>query len=236
MDEPLSNLDAKLRVQMRTEIARLQHRLGTTTVYVTHDQTEAMTLGDRVAVMRKGVVQQVGSPRELYNDPANLFVAGFIGSPAMNLLPGEVDGRRLSFPLAELELPAETTERLGAGTRRVIAGIRPENFEDAALVGDARPHGTTFQASIDVIEWMGSELYAYFRVSEGAAGELAQLADLEPVDGPGRDGTEIVARLGSASQAKAGHDHDLWVDARHVHLFDPDTGEALTRRNDEASP
>ncbi|MDQ4132136.1 MAG: sn-glycerol-3-phosphate ABC transporter ATP-binding protein UgpC [Actinomycetota bacterium] len=230
MDEPLSNLDAKLRVQMRTEIARLQHRLKTTTVYVTHDQTEAMTLGDRVAVMRKGIVQQVGSPRELYNDPANLFVAGFIGSPAMNFLPGEVDGRRLSLPIAELELPAELADGLPGNTRRVVAGIRPEHFEDAALVGDDRRHGRTFMANIDVIEWMGSELYAYFRVDAAATGELARLADVDRGDGPGAEGTEVVARLGSSSKAAVGREHELWVDARQVHLFDPNTGDNLTRR------
>ena len=115
MDEPLSNLDAKLRVQMRTVIARLQQRLGTTTVYVTHDQTEAMTLGDRVAVLRRGEVQQVGTPKELYNDPANLFVAGFIGSPAMNLLPAELDGDTLKLPMVDLTLPDDLKARLDVG-------------------------------------------------------------------------------------------------------------------------
>ncbi len=141
MDEPLSNLDAKLRVQMRTEISRLQQRLGTTTIYVTHDQTEAMTLGDRVAVLRYGVLQQVGTPAELYDRPTNLFVAGFIGSPSMNFLPGELaDGvgqapdRR---PQAGRRGPAGARGRAGPGSgRKVIAGLRPEHFEDAALVRD----------------------------------------------------------------------------------------------------
>ena len=142
MDEPLSNLDAKLRVQMRTTISRLQQRLGTTTVYVTHDQVEAMTLGDRVAVLRRGEVQQVASPRELYSNPANLFVAGFIGSPAMNLLPGELDGSSLHLPMVDVELPDEVLSRMVDGASgKVIAGLRPESFEDAALVSDQSAPG-----------------------------------------------------------------------------------------------
>ena len=133
MDEPLSNLDAKLRVQMRTEVSRLQADLGTTTVYVTHDQTEAMTLGDRVAVMRAGVLQQVGSPADLYADPANLFVAGFIGSPSMNFMPGKIEGDTVVLPIGKVPIPAELREKLsgGSGTRDVVVGVRPESFEDA---------------------------------------------------------------------------------------------------------
>ena len=135
MDEPLSNLDAKLRVQMRAEVARIQSRLNTTTVYVTHDQTEAMTLGDRVAVMRGGVLQQVGSPMELYNNPANLFVAGFIGSPGMNFLPARIEGDVAKLPMVDVKLPQELRERLGRlEGKNVIAGIRPEDFEDASVV------------------------------------------------------------------------------------------------------
>ena len=139
MDEPLSNLDAKLRVQMRTEVSRIQQRLGTTTVYVTHDQTEAMTLGDRVAVMRAGVLQQrSGSPMELYNEPVNLFVAGFIGSPAMNFMPATVEGDTVKLPIGDVRLPEELQRGRAATTPApLIAGIRPEHFEDAALVGDA---------------------------------------------------------------------------------------------------
>jgi len=158
-DEPLSNLDAKLRVQMRTEIARIQKKYGTTTVYVTHDQTEAMTLGDRVAVLRKGVVQQVDTPRNLYNDPANLFVAGFIGSPSMNLLPGTLRGDTLTLPFAELTLPQDVVSRIsGSGSeRQLIVGIRPEHFEDAELVtDDDKPKGTVFASRISNIEWVRS--------------------------------------------------------------------------------
>src|ERR671939_95159 len=140
MDEPLSNLDAKLRVQMRAEVARLQDRLGTTTVYVTHDQVEAMTLGDRVAVMRAGVLQQVGAPQELYDDPNNLFVAGFIGSPAMNFMPAQVEGDTVKLPMADVRTDGLGPVAQGGGG--LIAGIRPEHFEDAALVGpDKRAQG-----------------------------------------------------------------------------------------------
>ena len=182
MDEPLSNLDAKLRVQMRTEVSRIQQRLGTTTVYVTHDQTEAMTLGDRVAVMRAGVLQQVGSPMELYNEPRNLFVAGFIGSPAMNFMPGTVEGDTLKLPIVDVRLPDELR---GKTSGEVIAGIRPEDFEDASLVGDARDRGNTFTAKIDVLESMGSELYAHFSVESDQTIESDELRELAEDSGAG---------------------------------------------------
>src|SRR4051794_32767102 len=138
MDEPLSNLDAKLRVQMRTEVSRIQNRLGTTTVYVTHDQTEAMTLGDRVAVMRAGIIQQVAPPKVLYDEPRNLFVAGFIGSPSMNFLPGRLEGETIELPFGKVPLPNHLKGRLNikGGAQDVIVGIRPEHFEDAAIAGD----------------------------------------------------------------------------------------------------
>jgi multiple sugar transport system ATP-binding protein len=233
MDEPLSNLDAKLRVQMRTEVSRIQSDLGTTTVYVTHDQTEAMTLGDRVAVMRSGVLQQVGPPVELYGDPANLFVAGFIGSPAMNFVPAELDGEVVRLPFGEVRLPQEIRDRLGSGgARSVIAGIRPETFEDAALVpGDARARGATFRARVDLVESMGAEKYAYFQVQhEGVQSqELAELAqdsgaDEVPSSGEG----QIVARLDAASSVARGQDLELWVDATKLHFFDPQSGQSLT--------
>src|SRR5215218_567298 len=141
MDEPLSNLDAKLRVQMRTEVSRIQQRLGATTVYVTHDQTEAMTLGDRVAVMRAGILQQVDTPRELYNNPRNLFVAGFIGSPAMNFFTGHVEDGKVRLPFGDVPLPEGVQAR-----GEVIAGIRPEDFEDAAL--DPEAGGLAFEAPV----------------------------------------------------------------------------------------
>ena len=179
MDEPLSNLDAKLRVQMRAEIARIQHRLHTTTIYVTHDQTEAMTLGDRIAVMRAGELQQVGPPSELYNKPTNLFVAGFIGSPSMNFLPAEIDGETIKLPIGSFTLSDSIKRALAGGgtTRSVIAGLRPGHFEDAKVVGD-RGHGITFTAQIDVLESMGSEYYAYFTVASERVStkELDELA------------------------------------------------------------
>ena len=233
-DEPLSNLDAKLRVQMRTEIARIQKKYGTTTVYVTHDQTEAMTLGDRVAVLRKGVVQQVDTPRNLYNDPANLFVAGFIGSPSMNLLPGTLEGDRLSLPFVDVTLPQDVVQRLGSHSgRQVIAGIRPEHFEDAELVTeDDGGKGAVFTSRISNIEWMGSELYAYLPYQAGSAiaGQLDALAadlDLEQMGG---EESQLVARLDASSRVDENREAQIWLDARRIHLFDPDSGEALTRR------
>src|SRR4051795_664831 len=172
MDEPLSNLDAKLRVQMRTEVSRIQQRLGTTTIYVTHDQTEAMTLGDRVAVMRSGVLQQVGSPMELYNEPVNLFVAGFIGSPAMNFMPATVDGETVKLPFGDVRLPTELHDRVrDAHGKRLIAGIRPESFEDAEVARrQNRQGGHEFEADVELTESMGSEVYAYIRLE----GEVAE--------------------------------------------------------------
>ena len=167
MDEPLSNLDAQLRVQTRAEIALLQQQLGTTTLYVTHDQIEALTLGDRIAVMRAGVLQQVGPPEDIYGRPDNLFVAGFIGSPAMNFLPGRVEGDRLRTPIGEIEVPDRLRPGLDLARRAarasVIVGLRPEHFEDATLVGD-RSDGHTFKATVDVLESVGSEYYAHFTV------------------------------------------------------------------------
>ncbi|MDQ3147044.1 MAG: sn-glycerol-3-phosphate ABC transporter ATP-binding protein UgpC [Actinomycetota bacterium] len=233
-DEPLSNLDAKLRVQMRTEISRLQNRFGTTTVYVTHDQTEAMTLADRVAVMRKGIVQQVASPRQLYNSPVNLFVAGFIGSPAMNFMPAELDGDTLKLPIGDVTLPAEVTEKLGGQSPgRLVAGIRPEHFADAALVGDDADQGVTFRANVDVIEWMGSELYVYFDVPESADVGLEDIAaELGTVEVPGAAGS-VVARLDAASRVAEGEEAELWLDIRRIHLFDPDSGANLTAQSED---
>jgi multiple sugar transport system ATP-binding protein len=232
MDEPLSNLDAKLRVQMRTEVARIQSNLGTTTVYVTHDQTEAMTLGHRVAVMRSGVLQQVGAPTELYEDPANLFVAGFIGSPAMNFMPAELDGDRARLPFGDVPLSPEVRDRLGGGGRSVIAGIRPESFEDASLVGtDVRSRGMTFRAKVDLVESMGAEKYAYFQVQhEGVQSqeldELAMDAGADEVPSSGEG--QVVARLAAESNVARGQELELWVDASKLHFFDPQSGQSLT--------
>ena len=161
-DEPLSNLDAKLRGQMRTEISRLQRRLGITTVYVTHDQTEAMTLGDRVAVLRKGVLQQVATPRELYEQPVNLFVAGFIGSPPMNFLPGDRRGQPVETPFGDDRADRRPAKGAAGHGPAASLGIRPEHFEDAALVdAPASSRGLTLPRPVDVTEWLGNEQYAY---------------------------------------------------------------------------
>jgi multiple sugar transport system ATP-binding protein len=234
MDEPLSNLDAKLRVQMRTEVARLQSKLETTTVYVTHDQTEAMTLGDRVAVMRAGVLQQVGTPAELYDNPVNLFVAGFIGSPAMNFMPGEISSGKLKLPIGEVDLgdlDLKGEHRDG----QVVCGLRPENIEDVEVIGDLKEErGIVFEAEIDLVESLGSDLYAYFHIeSEGVQSD--QLADIveESLDETGageiREGHEqIVARLDPTSKVKRRETAQLWADTSKLHLFDPENGDSLT--------
>jgi multiple sugar transport system ATP-binding protein len=233
MDEPLSNLDAKLRVQMRTEISRIQQRFETTTIYVTHDQTEALTLGDRIAVMRAGILQQVGPPSELYGRPKNLFVAGFIGSPSMNFLGGELDGDNVRLPIGDLRIPDTLRGRLesgpGGGRGGVIVGLRPEDFEDASLVGD-RSKGITFKTKIDVLESMGSEYYAYFnleseRVSSRELDELAH--DAGAADLPTQEGSQVVARLEAASQVRQGQEAELWFNSEHLHLFDPESGKSL---------
>jgi multiple sugar transport system ATP-binding protein len=234
MDEPLSNLDAKLRVQMRTEVARLQSKLETTTVYVTHDQTEAMTLGDRVAVMRAGALQQVGTPAELYDNPVNLFVAGFIGSPAMNFMPGEISGGRLKLPIGEVGL-SDLNLKGDGRDGQVIVGLRPENLEDVEVIGDLKEErGIVFEAEIDLVESLGSDLYAYFHI-ESAGVQSDQLADIveESLDETGageiREGHEqIVARLDPTSKVKRRETAQLWADTSKLHLFDPENGDSLT--------
>jgi multiple sugar transport system ATP-binding protein len=238
MDEPLSNLDAKLRVQMRTEVSRLQSQLGTTTVYVTHDQTEAMTLGDRVAVMRAGVLQQVGTPADLYDNPKNLFVAGFIGSPAMNFMPAELSGGKVKLPIGEVEVG----ELSGARDGEVVAGLRPENFEDAGIVGDLKQErGAVFEAEVDLVESLGSDLFAYFHI-ESAGVQSDQLADLveDRLDETGaaniREGHEqVVARLDPTSKVRRGETAELWADTAKLHLFDPESGESLTAKREPES-
>ncbi|WP_418060178.1 ABC transporter ATP-binding protein [Pimelobacter simplex] len=231
-DEPLSNLDAKLRGQMRTEIARLQKRLGITTVYVTHDQTEAMTLGDRVAVLKRGLLQQLATPRELYENPGNLFVAGFIGSPPMNFLPATVEGTRVQLPFGTVEIPADRAER-AAGRGLLIAGIRPEHFEDASLADAEGRTGSTFRATVDVVEWLGNETYAYipFESPDEVKQQLLQLE--KDLDGEALR-TQLVVSLDGASRIAEGQEAEIWVDGRRMHLFDPATGENLTVDHERA--
>ena len=228
MDEPLSNLDAKLRVQMRAEVSRLQHRLGTTTVYVTHDQTEAMTLGDRVAVMRAGVLQQVDKPSELYNNPVNLFVAGFIGSPAMNFFPATVEGDRLKLPFAEVPLPPKLRQGAGSAGADLIAGVRPEQFYDPELETGAS--GTEFEVPVELVESLGAEVYVHFGIGSGGAQseELAELAaDSGAADVPSAGEGIAVARLEPGTKARAGERHRLGLHPESIHIFDARSGRNL---------
>ncbi len=250
MDEPLSNLDAKLRVQMRTEIARLHQRLGTSTVYVTHDQVEAVTLADRVAVLRDGVLQQVGTPQELYESPVNIFVAGFIGSPAMNLVAGRVAAEHGEYVLAfgrhRLEIPAglPLVSRLAeVEGRELVIGIRPEDIEDPEFMHfDAGC--APLEVTIALVENLGSERIAHFEVDAPPVrtrDTLALAADLdrgaEPTTGSGTstgvgataDRATFTARLHARSKVSVGQTIKLAVDLQRLYLFDADLGEAFPR-------
>jgi multiple sugar transport system ATP-binding protein len=228
MDEPLSNLDAKLRVQMRGEIARLQKRLGTTTVYVTHDQTEAMTLGDRVVVMHGGIAQQIGTPEELYDRPANLFVAGFIGSPAMNFFPATLIPTGLRLPFGEVTLTQEVRERIDKHPKpaSVIVGVRPEHLSDAALIdGYQRIRALTFEVKVELIESLGADKYVYFTTA-GPAVHSVQLDELE-AEGEVRE-NHFVARVPAESRAAIGGSIELAFDTAKLAVFDADSGANLT--------
>jgi multiple sugar transport system ATP-binding protein len=228
-DEPLSNLDAKLRGQMRTEILRMQRRMGTTTVYVTHDQVEAMTLGDRVALLRKGELQQVAKPRVLYEHPINLFVAGFIGSPPMNFVPASMDGDQITLPFVTFTLPSDMRERVG-DREHVIAGLRPELFEERSDDGGSEEREedrVQFDAEIDVVEWLGNEQYAYvpFDAPDELAGTLDELErDLDSE----RMRSQLVVALDPSSDIDAGGQVQLSFDPRRMHVFDADSGANLT--------
>ncbi len=228
MDEPLSNLDAKLRVQMRGEIARLQRRLGTTTVYVTHDQTEAMTLGDRVVVMRGGVAQQIGTPDELYERPVNLFVAGFIGSPAMNFFPATLTPTGLTLPFGEVTLTQPVLDVIAQHPKpeNVIVGIRPEHLADAALI-DAyqRLQALTFEVKVDMVESLGADKYVYFTTA-GWDVHSAQLAELAE-ESDGKE-SQFVARVPHESKAAKGQSLELACDTLKLSVFDADSGVNLT--------
>jgi multiple sugar transport system ATP-binding protein len=238
MDEPLSNLDAKLRVQMRSEVARIQHELKATTVYVTHDQVEAMTMGDRVALMRRGVLQQVDTPMKLYNEPANLFVASFIGSPAMNLFEAQLERRngnlvaQVGDQFLRLDGRAELERYIG---RKVAVGIRPEHLEDAAVAADA-PSERRLHANVTTVEALGNEIIAHLEVAgrpvmtdevKEIAADLddSMLAELESE--AGHDTLPLVGRFDVASRARTGDRIEVVVDTSHVHYFDLDTGLAV---------
>jgi multiple sugar transport system ATP-binding protein len=220
MDEPLSNLDAKLRVQMRAELVKLHRRLGVTTVYVTHDQTEAMTLGQRVAVLNGGVLQQVDTPQVLYNHPANTFVASFIGSPSMNFLRVKLVRGAVELGRSRLELPDALRRRLVREPDEVLLGLRPEHFADAQLSdGQGRP---VVAATIEVTEQLGPETVAYFRIAGVRAEEIGER--------PLELGGALAARLDPRTTAEAGSTVELLIDLDGVQLFDPDIGETLLTR------
>jgi multiple sugar transport system ATP-binding protein len=217
MDEPLSNLDAKLRVQMRAELVKLHRRLDVTTIYVTHDQTEAMTLGQRVAVLDKGVIQQVDTPQGLYRRPANTFVAGFIGSPPMNFVRGRLDAGTLEIGEYRLELPRSIRGTLRSEASEVLAGIRPEEFGDARLGGmDGLP---VLAAEVEITEQLGPETVAYFRVPTL---DVVEIGD-RPVELAGA----LSARLDPRTAAVPGRRLELAINLEGIRLFDPETGESL---------
>jgi multiple sugar transport system ATP-binding protein len=241
MDEPLSNLDAKLRVQMRAEIAKLQSDLGVTTIYVTHDQVEAMTMGDRVAVMRKGELQQVADPQTLYDRPVNLFVGGFIGSPAMNMLDARIEQSngdlRAKIGEQAITLGAETLSQRPALQsyvgKQVIIGIRPEDLEDAALESGAPER--TLKGRLELREALGSEIMAHFaiRAAHAETDEMKELAqDAGAPEGTPQIGVQeneavIVGRFGARSRVKPGDEIAAVVDTRALHFFDPGTGNGI---------
>jgi len=241
MDEPLSNLDAKLRVQMRAEIAKLQQDLGVTTIYVTHDQIEAMTMGDRVAVLKQGHLQQVDAPQVLYDRPANIFVAGFIGSPAMNLVDASLDrdGDRLAvtFGSTRLELDERVLDRRPSLARyegrRVVVGIRPEDLQDASLAPDG-PGSRRMTARVDLLEALGSEVLAHFTVdappvvtddTKELVRDLGTTAQLEARAAEGT--SSFVARLDPRTPARRGESLEMAVDLERMHFFDLDDGRSI---------
>jgi multiple sugar transport system ATP-binding protein len=243
MDEPLSNLDAKLRVQMRAEIARIQNDLGVTTIYVTHDQTEAMTMGDRVAVIRKGELQQVDTPQVLYEHPVNLFVAGFIGSPAMNLLEARLTGGEgalhAEFGGFRLPVPAEVIadrpDLKGYVDRTIVLGIRPEDMEDASLVSDA-PAERRIGAVVELREALGSDVVVHFTLDapQPLTDDVRELAvdvgteAVQHLEERARHGTSnVLARLNPRTHARKGEPLELVVDTHRLHFFDPDDGAGI---------
>jgi len=220
MDEPLSNLDAKLRVQMRGELAKLHRRLGVTTIYVTHDQTEAMTLGERVVVLNKGLVQQVDSPQGLYQRPQNTFVASFIGSPPMNFIRGRLDGDGVALGPHRFALPDEIRAALSAAPQEVLVGLRPEEFADPRFAG--QDGLAVLPAEIEVTEQLGPETYAYFRVAGLDVVEIGERS----VELAGA----LSARLDPRTSAEPGQRVGLTVNLARIHLFDPESGRSVLAR------
>jgi len=243
MDEPLSNLDAKLRVQMRSEIARVQHELGTTTIYVTHDQIEAMTMGDRVAVIRKGMLQQADTPQFLYEHPINVFVAGFIGSPAMNLVEATLVGSDGAIAVDvggfKLTVPPEVVANRPAlrkyQDRKVVLGIRPEDMEDGALVPDS-PADRRISSTVELNEALGSDVVVHFKLAAPPAitedvKELAVDVSEEALDRVQQKAEEgesnVIARLDPRTRVRQGEKVELVVDTGRLHFFDPEDGSSI---------
>jgi multiple sugar transport system ATP-binding protein len=228
MDEPLSNLDAKLRVGMRTSLQQLHHRLGTTTVYVTHDQVEAMTLGHRVAVMRDGKLQQVDAPQKLYENPVNTFVAAFIGSPSMNLVEAQLSGDSVSFGGYTVPLPRDHRPRF-AENGRVILGIRPEAFEDDHYAAGGLPR---IDVQVEVLEELGSDSHVFFPVEaeqiviEDALSDSGEDNDTS-ILAEQKDRTLMIARVDARTQARVGGSARIAVDPSRLYFFSPETGESL---------
>ena len=231
MDEPLSNLDAKLRVQMRSEISRLQRALNVTTVYVTHDQTEAMTLGDRVAVMSDGVLQQYASPRELYAEPRNLFVASFIGSPAMNLFEGTITGEEVETPFGRIELPGTVRRMLEASgaERDVVIGVRPEHISDGAPAHVSQGKAFGFDVVVEMVESLGSDVLAHFPLTQSQAASVTAAGGDAGLAGFRLEPRELVARLAGTSPLQEGRAR-LWLDPAQLHFFARASGENLLVR------
>jgi multiple sugar transport system ATP-binding protein len=222
MDEPLSNLDAKLRVGMRASLAQLHQRLGVTTVYVTHDQIEAMTLGQRVAVMRDGRILQVDTPQALYERPRDVFVAGFIGSPAMNLVEATIDGPEVVF--GQVRIPLDWSRR-PADSQRVVVGIRPEAFEDAAFASSELP---TIDVEVVVLEELGSDAHVFFRVQATRISTgVVEEDEVEGAELAVESGSLLNARVDPRTTARVGGSLRLAVDPARFHFFDPDSGASL---------
>jgi multiple sugar transport system ATP-binding protein len=230
LDEPLSNLDARLRNQMRTELARLQRRLSTTMIYVTHDQTEAMTLGDRIAVLNKGVIQQTGTPYELYQQPYNLFVAGFVGSPAMNFFPIQKKGNRLFFTLLNLDINLPDHVNFPNQLNYAIAGIRPEDFYILSNENEPAEKHAAFDAEAEVVEWLGADLLIYFRIEIDDWPDMPALVQDLNLKKKVGDTLDVTARLDASNTIKEGDTIKLIFDTTKLHLFDPQTGDHLTSR------
>jgi multiple sugar transport system ATP-binding protein len=239
MDEPLSNLDAKLRVQMRAEVSRIQRRVGVATLYVTHDQTEAMTMGDKVAVMRAGRLQQIDAPQTLYDKPANLFVAAFIGSPAMNLYQASIDeqGHALRLGNQQLDLPERLRTERSIGSYRgkeVVVGIRPEDLTDAAVAGEDGA-GRSLEGTVDLVEALGAEKLVHFDVDANRLESTdARIGIGEEDETEGLGSGEIagamsagVARVPPSSELRPDQKAVFLVDTERMHLFDPESGEAI---------